>query len=39
MFLDNLLPRTLIRFVSGVAGIVIGLLSILVPLNFYLNIF
>jgi hypothetical protein len=39
MFLDNLLPRNLIRVIAGVAGIIIGLLSIGVPLNFYLNLF
>jgi hypothetical protein len=39
MFLDNLLPRNLIRAIAGVAGIIIGLLSIGVPLNFYLNLF
>ena len=39
MFLDNLLPRNLIRAISGVAGIIIGLLAIGVPLNFYLNLF
>jgi hypothetical protein len=39
MFLDNLLPRNLIRFIAGVFGIALGLLSIGVPLNFYLNLF
>jgi uncharacterized membrane protein len=39
MFLDNLIPRTLIRLIAGVVGIAIGLLSIGVPLNFYLNLF
>lgn len=39
MFLDNLLPRTLIRFIAGIAGAIIGLLAIGVPLNFYLNLF
>lgn len=39
MFLDNLIPRTLIRAIAAVAGIAIGLLSIGVPLNFYLNLF
>ncbi len=39
MFLDNLIPRTFIRAIAGVAGIAIGLLSIGVPLNFYLNLF
>ena len=31
--------RLFIRIVGGVAGVIIGLLSILVPLNFYLNLF
>jgi hypothetical protein len=31
--------RLFIRCVSGTAGLIIGLLSILVPLNFYLNLF
>gem|GEM_PF-5304861 len=39
MFLDNLIPRSVIRFIAGVAGIAIGLLAIGVPLNFYLNLF
>lgn len=39
MFLDNLIPRSLIRLIAAVAGIAIGLLSIGVPLNFYLNLF
>jgi hypothetical protein len=39
MFLDNLLPRSLIRFIAGIAGVIIGLLAIGVPLNFYLNLF
>ena len=39
MFLDNLLPRNLIRVIAGVFGITIGLLAIGVPLNFYLNLF
>ncbi|MGH9739181.1 MAG: hypothetical protein ACRD4X_11435 [Candidatus Acidiferrales bacterium] len=39
MFLDNLIPRTLIRLIAGVAGIILGLVSIGVPLNFYLNLF
>jgi hypothetical protein len=39
MFIDKSLPKGLIRFIGGVAGIIIGLLSILVPLNFYLNLF
>jgi hypothetical protein len=39
MFLDNLLPRSLIRVIAGVFGIAIGLLAIGVPLNFYLNLF
>lgn len=39
MFLDNLIPRALIRAIAAVAGIAIGLLSIGVPLNFYLNLF
>lgn len=39
MFLDNLLPRNLIRVIAGVFGTAIGLLAIGVPLNFYLNLF
>jgi hypothetical protein len=39
MFLDNLLPRNLIRLIAGFFGIALGLLSIGVPLNFYLNLF
>jgi hypothetical protein len=31
--------RLFIRLVSGTAGLIIGLLAILVPLNFYLNLF
>ncbi len=39
MFLDNSLPRNLIRVIAGVAGIILGLVSIGVPVNFYLNLF
>ncbi|MDE3108342.1 MAG: hypothetical protein KGL02_00230 [Acidobacteriota bacterium] len=39
MFLDNLIPRNLVRLIAAVAGIIIGLVSIGVPLNFYLNLF
>lgn len=39
MFLDNSLPRNLIRAIAGVAGIILGLVSIGVPVNFYLNLF
>lgn len=39
MFIDDKLPKGLVRAIAGVAGVIIGLLSILVPLNFYLNLF
>jgi hypothetical protein len=39
MFIDDKLPKGVVRAISGVAGAIIGLLSILVPLNFYLNLF
>jgi hypothetical protein len=39
MFVDDKLPKSVVRAISGVAGIIIGLLAILVPLNFYLNLF
>lgn len=39
MFIDDKLPKGLVRAISGAAGIIIGLLSIVVPLNFYLNLF
>ena len=39
MFLDNLIPRNLIRVIASIAGVIIGLLAIGVPLNFYLNLF
>jgi hypothetical protein len=39
MFIDDKLPKGVVRAISGVAGVIIGLLSIVVPLNFYLNLF
>jgi uncharacterized membrane protein len=39
MFIDDKLPKGVVRAIAGVAGVIIGLLSILVPLNFYLNLF
>jgi hypothetical protein len=39
MFIDDKLPKGVVRAISGVAGVIIGLLSLLVPLNFYLNLF
>ncbi|MGH9689348.1 MAG: hypothetical protein ACRD5K_19970 [Candidatus Acidiferrales bacterium] len=39
MFIDDKLPKGVVRAVAGVAGIILGLVSIGVPLNFYLNLF
>ncbi|MGH9715543.1 MAG: hypothetical protein ACRD4R_02265 [Candidatus Acidiferrales bacterium] len=39
MFIDDKLPKVVVRSIAGTAGVIIGLLSILVPLNFYLNLF
>jgi len=39
MFIDDKLPKSVVRAISGVAGVIVGLLSIIVPLNFYLNLF
>lgn len=39
MFIDDKLPKSVVRAIAGVSGAIIGLLSLLVPLNFYLNLF
>jgi hypothetical protein len=39
MFVDDKLPKSVVRAIAGVSGVIIGLLALLVPLNFYLNLF
>ncbi|MGA9882355.1 MAG: hypothetical protein WBQ34_01420 [Candidatus Acidiferrales bacterium] len=39
MFIDDSLPKGVVRAIAGIAGIILGLVSIAVPLNFYLNLF